>query len=121
MIAGKFGSFSVQSKTQNKPKGDNKRLNNSKLVSGILIDFLTIRLGLDSTLIKVEPESQSVKGLKKFYRAMRDSFVVEKPLNSPRMNLPNCYKYRKGAEVKGKIIEDKDGNKLFYIKGYLNV
>jgi len=111
--------FSVQAKTKSIEEDQFKARANrprKELLIGKLIDFTIVQLESGETC-NVNKLSQSVRGLKKYFRKINNIYVVEKPTEVSRVPIANCFKYRKGAMVEGFITEDNE----FFIKEYVNV
>lgn len=120
----KFG-FSIQKKA---PKEVNvfkvrKSKRNVDVIPGKLIEFMQVRVE-DGTIYPVARDSQSIIGLKKYFREAWGRFIVEKTTESAKCDIKTCHKYRKGAMVKGYIIQavDISGDvDKFFIKDYLEI
>jgi len=90
------------------------------IISAKLIGFTQAAIE-DGTIYNVTPKSQSIVGLKKYFRIAYGAFIVEKPLERAKKDLPNCFRYRKGAMVKGYIAISVGVVDTFYITEYLNL
>lgn len=118
----KFG-LSVQKKptvvtsTEYKVRKSKK---NANVIPGKLVGFTNVQLN-DGTVYPVDRESQSIVGLKKYFREAYGRFIVEKPLEKAKQDIKTCHKYRRGATVKGyiNVVEGKEDS--FFITGYLEV
>lgn len=121
MITKKFG-LTVQKKpvAEVNPYAVRKTKANENIISAKLIGF-THAVVEGGETYSVNTTSQSIIGLPKYFRIAYGAFVVEKPLERPKKDLPNCFKYRKGAMVKGYIKVEEGKDDTFFITGYLNL